>query len=507
VFYLRSQFRRVLQSGPLLNLAGGYFCFASMTVCGLVSLPVAVHFLDKERIGLWSLISQLAGYLLFLELGVGAAAGRMLAEPLAGNRQEGIDRAWSTILSILAVQGLLIAGSGYVMSFWLVDYFRISPSLGDDARFIWVGLALMHAMTFPARAYTGALLCQERYHWTLIINGCIPWINLAGFLVMFYLGWGLRSYVFAALGGNWVQFIWLRRLLRQGPHRLRYRPSFSSWQTAKPILGYSISIMLWSVAPAIVGSIPSVVLGRTLGLEQVSLYMVTFRVPQVVAILALRSYHAFYPKLQNLYVTAQRERFLRFYRLATALSLWMTGIGLVVALMANRYAVSLLSRPDYYAGDWTSLWFVLGFIVMAWGEHLGTLFIIAGKAKLVSLVLLLEVALMFAFSSLLCPHYGMAGVAAALAVTPLLVRIPYYSLVGPRTCAFAFGELYGTAAMVLAAALLMSIGAYLCAHTHAFAAALTLGILCGFAALACGGLSCRHTWQDYRAIRHNRYPQ
>ena len=273
-----------------------------MAVCGLVGLPVAVHFLDKERIGLWSLISQLAGYLLFLELGVGAAAGRMLAGPLAANQQEGMDRAWSTILSILALQGLLIAGVGCGLSFWLVDYFRISPSLASDARFVWVGLTLMHAMTFPARAYTGVLLCQERYHWTLIINGCIPWINLAGFGVMLYLGCGLRSYVFAALAVNFVQFIWLRRLVQRGPHRLCYRASLASWQAAKPILGYSVSIMLWSVAPAIVGSIPSVVLGRTLGLEAVSLYMVTFRVPQVVAIVALRSYHAFYPKLQNLYV-------------------------------------------------------------------------------------------------------------------------------------------------------------------------------------------------------------
>ena len=499
--HFRSQFRRTLSSGPFLNLAGGYFSFASLAICGLVSLPVAVHFLDKERIGLWNLISQLAGYLLFLELGVGAAAGRMLAGPLAANEQGGIDRAWSTILSILALQGLLIAAAGCAMNFWLVDCFKISSTLAGDAQFIWVGLTLMHAMTFPLRAYAGALLCQERFHWTLFISGCVPWINLAGFVIMLSLGWGLRSYVFAAFAVNLTQFVLLRRLLRHGPHRLRYHPSHTNWQTAKPILVYSISIMFWSVAPAIVGSIPSMVLSRTCGLESVSLYIVTFRVPQMAALLALRSYHAFFPKLQNLFVTAQRERFLQYYRVATVLSLWMTGLGLVLALLVNRYAVALLSRPDYYAGDWTTFWFALGFIVMALGDHLGTLFIIAGKAKLVSLALLLEVALMFVFSSLLCPRFGTAGVAAALAVTPLLVRIPYFSLVGPRTCSFRLGELYGTAAMGVAAAVLMIIGVYLCAHSRDFVAALTLGILCFLAVLACGWFTCSRTWLDYRAIR------
>jgi len=498
---LRAQLQRAFTSGPALNLLSGYFCFASMAACGLVSLPVAVHFLDKERIGLWSLISQMAGYLIFLELGVGAAAGRMLADPLASNQQEGIDRAWSTLLSILAVQGVLITVVGCSLNFWLVDYFRISPALAGDARFVWVGMTLMHAVTFPLRAYTGVLLCQERFHWTLLISGCTPWINLAGFAVMLAVGCGLRSYVFATLAVNIAQFVWLRHLLRRGPHRVHYRPSRASWQIAKPMLGYSSSIMLWSIAPAIVGSIPSIVLGRHLGLESVSLYLVSYRVPQVVAMLALRSYHAFYPKLQNLFVTQQRERFLRFYRLATALSLWMTGLGLVAALGVNRFAVGVLSRPDYYAGDWTTLWFVLGFILLAWSEHLGTLFIIAGKAKWVSIVLLVEVVLMFVFSTFLCPRYGMAGVAAAIAMTPLLVRIPYYALVGPRTCSFGLGALYGTAALILSASLLVVAGAFLICHPLDFHLARTLGILITLAALACGGLSCRRTWLDLVALR------
>jgi len=472
-----------------------------MAACGLVALPVAVHFLDKERIGLWSLISQMAGYLLFLELGVGAAAGRMLAEPLAANEQRGIDRAWSTLLTILAAQAALITVVGCCLTFWLVDCFKIPLALAGDARFVWVGMTLMHALSFPMRAYTGVLLCQERFHWTLLISGCTPWINLLGFAAMLALGWGLRSYVFAALVVNLSQFAWMRHLLRQGPHRLHYQPSYASWQIAKPILGYSASIMLWSIAPAIVGSIPSVVLGRTLGLESVSLYMVSYRAPQLVAMLALRSYHAFYPKLQNLHVTAQRDRFLRVFRLATALSLAMSGLGLVVALWVNRYAVGVLSRPDYYAGDWTTLWFVLGFLVMAWGEHLGTLFIIAGKAKLVSVALLVEVGLMWVFASWLCPRYGMAGVAAAIALTPLLVRIPYYAMVGPRSCGFSLRSLYGNAAVVLAAALLLILGTFLLFHPFDFPAAKSLGALSVLAAAAGGTSSCRRSWQDVVALR------
>lgn len=499
-----SWIRDSLKSGPALNLAAGYFCFASTAAYGFASLPVAVHFLDKEQIGLWNLISQVVAYLLFLEMGVGAAVGRMLAEPLASRCQNDIDRTWSTVIGILGVQSLLILFAGWLLQPCLIGYFKIPPDLAAEAGFLWLGMTVLHATAFIMRAYTGVLLCQERYHWTLIISGFTPWIQLAAFAALLAFGASLRSYVFATLLVNLCQFFWLRKLIREGPHHLRFRPASVTWQNARPILGYSFSMMLWSIAPAVFASIPAMVIGRSLGLEQVTIYVVSSRVPLMVAMLALRGFHAFFPKLQNLFVLGHRERFIRFYRLATSFSLLMTGAGLLLAMFANRHVVGFLARDDFYAGHSVTLWFALGFVAIAVSEHLGSLFIIAGKGKLVSFVLAVEILITFGAASALSPHFGLPGVAAALALTPLLVRIPYYLIYGPRTCSFLASELYGNASLALAASILMVAGAYLLLQTNHHSAALPLGMLFTLLAILPASICFRHLWRDFKELKEEK---
>lgn len=498
---MMSWIRDSLKSGPALNLAAGYFSFASTAIYGFASLPVAIHFLDKEQIGLWNLISQAVAYLLFLELGVGAAAARMLAEPIASRCQEKIDRAWSTILVILAIQGLVILLTGWLLRDSVIAYFKIPPQLAAEAGFLWLGMAALHAATFSSRAYTGVLMCQERFHWPLIISGVTPWIQLASFAALLALGAGLRSYVLATLVVNCCQFFWLRHLIRKGADRIRFRPSDATWQTARPILQYGFSMMLWTIAPAVLASVPALVIGRTLGLEQVTMYVVSSRVPLMVSTLAMRSFHAFFPKMQNLFVRGQRERFVLIYRSATVMSLLMIGAGLIFAMLVNREVVVFLSREDFYAGNAVTFWFAIGFVTMAMSEHMGSLFIIAGKGRLVSLVLALEILITLAGASLLCARYGLAGVAAALALAPLLVRLPYYLLRGPRTCSFSISEVYGKASWAMVSSLLFVIGAYLILNRSLHPAWLAAGSVAITFALFSSFFSCRSLWRDIQAIR------
>ena len=493
--------RDSLKSGPARNFAASYFCFASTTVYGFASIPLAVHFLDKEQIGLWNVISQAVAYLLFLELGVGAAVGRMLAEPLALNQQESIDRTWSTILVILAAQSILIFGSGWIIADHLGKFFQLSPVLAEEARFVWLGMVVLHAAAFVSRAFIGVLLCQERYHWTLIISGFTPWIQLAAFAVLLRYGAGLKSYVYATLLVNLCQYLWLRQLIRSGPHRLHFRLSNASWQNARSIIGYSFSMMLWTIAPAVLTGIPALVIGRSLGVEQVSIYVVTSRVPMMLSMLAMRGFHAFFPKLQNLYVHEERERFLRFYRMATSLSLLMTGLGLILALFSNRAVVSLLARDDFYAGDIVTLWFAIGFIIISVSEHLGCLFIVAGKGKLVSVVLGIEILVTLLVASLCSSAFGLVGVAATLALAPLVIRIPYYLIYGPKTCSFSAAALYTHAAWSMSSALLMIVAAYLLQSSQGYFVVILAGAVCAILAAVLAAMPIRQIWRDVIAIR------
>ena len=52
-----SRFKRAIH-----GVASSYVQLAANAVYSLASVPIALHYLDKERFGLWALMSTLVGY-------------------------------------------------------------------------------------------------------------------------------------------------------------------------------------------------------------------------------------------------------------------------------------------------------------------------------------------------------------------------------------------------------------------------------------------------------------
>jgi O-antigen/teichoic acid export membrane protein len=492
---------RYLKSGPALNLWAGYFCFASTALYGILSLPLAVRFLDKEQLGLWNLVTQVVGYLLWLDLGVTTMTGRTLAQPIQNGVQSEIDRTWSTILFILAAQAALIIGVGAAGLPHFLSFFEIPSSLVGDAAFVFFGTVLVTALSLPLRAIPGVFLCQDRLHWSMIIQGTMPWVNLAIFWLMLASGHGVRSFVYSTAIVNVCQFFWFRSLLKSGSHPVRFRPRMVSLSSIKPVLGFSSSMMLWSMAPAAIASIPAVVIGRQLGLDQVSIYNVTSRVPVMLASVALRTYHSFYPRIQKYFVAGDTDRFVSLFRLSTWLSVWVSGIFLAAGVFMNPMVVGFLARPDFFGGHMLSILLASSLLVVAVAEHLGSLFYCSGRPKLISPVLAIEVVATFIVAAFLCARFGLAGIAAAIAFMPVLIRIPYSLWNGPRACGTTFLTLYAPGLTGFGAILALGWGGGILAGiTHpSTAPAIGWGLIA--AGLVLSALSLRAGWLEWKRYR------
>ena len=491
-----------LKSGPALNLWAGYFCFASVAIYGICSIPLAVRFLNKEELGLWVLITQVVGYLIFLELGVGACSGRTLASPLASGIQEEIDKAWSTIVVLLSVMGLAMAIVGLSLQPLILEYFKIPSYLHTEAFFVLSGSILINALLVPLRGASGVLLCQERYYWSLIIQGVLPWINFFSFAIFLLLGLGMRSYVYSGLIVAISQYFWFNYLLSKGPHKIRFRPRLVSFQTIKPILGYSSSMIMWSLAPALLASVPPLVIARHVGLDQVTIYNVTSRVPTMMGTLAMRIYSSFFPRMQSLYISGNLASFLPLYRFASNLSVWSLGVFLTVAILVNPFAVDFLARPDFYGGTLVTTFFIIGIFSVGVGEHLGNLFIFAGKPKLISIILGIEIVVAYTSAVLASTRFGIIGVAASVALAPLVCRIPYYILFGPRTCGYNFFNLYGPSSYTICCFTMMASSGFLIAKQSSAVGPYVIAILLLIIGITAGILSIRATIRDFKSWKH-----
>ena len=95
--------QRLKRSRALHNLSSSYLAFVSSSSCALFSIPVAVHHLSKDEIGLWSIVQVVVGYLVWLDLGIGQATGRKIADAFAHDDRSEINRWWTLSVGILAI--------------------------------------------------------------------------------------------------------------------------------------------------------------------------------------------------------------------------------------------------------------------------------------------------------------------------------------------------------------------------------------------------------------------
>ena len=84
-----SRFRQIVH-----GTASGYGVLVATALYGLASFPLALHYLSKERFGLWALMSTIGGYLVLVDLGMSGSVAWLLVDH-KDQRAEELTAAWS----------------------------------------------------------------------------------------------------------------------------------------------------------------------------------------------------------------------------------------------------------------------------------------------------------------------------------------------------------------------------------------------------------------------------
>src|SRR5437016_6062388 len=62
------------------SLASGYAAIGGTVLYTLASGPLALHYLSKDELGLWWLVTQIGGYLMLIDAGVTGSVSRILID-------------------------------------------------------------------------------------------------------------------------------------------------------------------------------------------------------------------------------------------------------------------------------------------------------------------------------------------------------------------------------------------------------------------------------------------
>ena len=271
-------------------------------IVALVTIPLYLSYIGEERFGVFAIIMAFLTYFSFMDVGLGRAVSRRIAQLHEATDLERSDVLWTTILSSIVlgvIAGLLLwVCAGYLVG----TQVEITPEVRLEAQRAVAYVALSFPLLLPVASLIGAL--HARYHYkqannTLLISNSLCQVIP---LLIAYMGWiDVSILVLATLGIKLVSSLILMKLCHS-LIPLVATPFFSK----KEFLGmvnYGGWISLVGMVAPLLTTIDRVVIAWISGARFVTYYVVPYDLVSKVMVISGSLSSALFPRL----VSAQPE--------------------------------------------------------------------------------------------------------------------------------------------------------------------------------------------------------
>ncbi|MCA9669796.1 MAG: oligosaccharide flippase family protein [Myxococcales bacterium] len=240
----------------------------------LVGVPLFIRYLGLEDYGLWTLANSTLAIVGVLNLGLGDATTKYVAEYTSTGRTSEVTRVVIATVSLYAVVGVV----GTIVLAWLAEpithgVLRLSGAKASRAADIirLVAIAFAPAVTMPA--VTGIFDGKQRFRASQMLNLTRATLFVCIGLLVLALGGAISGLAFTSVVVTWTALI-VGSLL--AARTLAWLP-FREWhvrKTMRKVVGFGVYSMLVALGRMAVGHLDKMLVGRTLGLSAVGVFAV-----------------------------------------------------------------------------------------------------------------------------------------------------------------------------------------------------------------------------------------
>ena len=397
--------------------------------------PFVLHRLGVDAYGILSIVTIVAGYLAFLDLGLNVAVIRFIAAHDAKGEAEEIARVTETALFVFLVMAALTAAALFFLSGSFARLLSVPAALQSDAVLALRLGAISFGVNLIMGVFSAVPRALQRFDVVNLLNVSFGTIQIVVTVILLASGMGLISVVVwgAALSAmSLVTYILVaKRMLPQ----MSARPRFDS-EKFRELFKFSGFVMASNFTGVASAHSEKLILGGFAPIAQVTYYTVPFNLAsRVLTLIPSNMFAVLFPAFSAMCVTDNREtireayaRAFRFIFVAVApisillivfggdlLRLWIDDDmsrngGPVLALLA---VAVLINAPA-----WVSV---------TVGQSMGRPAVVAA-AQLIHLVALISCGLIFV------PLYGAFGAALAwlagncIGIPALVLLVNKYAL-------------------------------------------------------------------------------
>jgi O-antigen/teichoic acid export membrane protein len=336
-----SRFRKAVH-----GVASGYVSLAAAAVYSLAILPLGLKHLSPERLGLWTLMNSIAGYLSQIDLGMSSSLARLLIDHKDDRQSCAYGSLIKTGWLVLAAQGILVAIVGFLIAPPLASLLQIESELRPEFISLLRWMTASWALGFATRIFSHLLQAHQRMDlvnymqvWNLAVGFVLMWVLLAHGVGVIALAWVT---LLVSSFGNLMLLIFCWRL-HLFPHRGFW--GRASWNQFRTIFLFGKDIFLVSVGAQLIVASQPLIITRQLGIASATLWYAGTRVFNLVSQAIWRLSDASMPAFAEMMVRDEKPLLRERYKTVV----------IVTASFAGFAAVSYVLSNSLFVGIWTSL--------------------------------------------------------------------------------------------------------------------------------------------------------
>ncbi|MEI6350042.1 MAG: oligosaccharide flippase family protein [Verrucomicrobiota bacterium] len=324
------------------SLVSGYGLMGVNTVYSLLSVPIVLHYLSKSEFGLWALVTQMAGYIALVDLGMTGAVVRTLIDHKDDRDGSAYGSVIQTGFYVNVIQAVLITLAGMACSLFALRLFAVEPVLQGTLTRLLLAQCVVVGLGFMLRPVSVVLEANQRYDIWNITQIFQQVLNLLVLWGALHLGAGIFSLVWAGLAAQlfYIVFAGIGCVrLHLLPERGKWgRPT---WLLFRELFSFGLDVFVFALGSQLVNASQVILLTHVLGLEAAAVWSVCLRTFNLITQFIYRVFDFSSGALAEMMVRNEKARLLSRFRSITILSGSLVAVCAVLFELCNQSFVQL----------------------------------------------------------------------------------------------------------------------------------------------------------------------
>ena len=418
------------------GLLSSYAAIGVNILYTLASIPLALHYLDKEEFGLWALVTQLAGYLMLLEFGMGGSVARSLSD----HKDHMEDGIYGSIMRtggrVFAIQGVLVAVMGLTLAWFAPPLLDLPARLHQPFAILMAAQAVLSGLRLSLGALGSPLWCHQRLDLSNLSSSLSLVGNFAVLWIGFHLGWHVYSLTVSSVVGTILSsfsiYLFCRRLGFYPPreHRGRYDP-----RLFRELFHFGGGLFLMNLGAQLASASQVIVVSRLLGMDAAATWSVSTKIFSMAQQFVLRVFDSSAGGLAEMVVRKESGQLQKRFRDLVAISAVMAVAASAGIALMNGAFIEFWTSGKVTWAPWNNfLLACLLFTTTITRCHTG-LVGISKKIRGMKYIYLIEGLAFVSMSLLLVPQLGLAG----LLIAALICNVAITGIYGVSRTSVYFG--------------------------------------------------------------------